>query len=182
MISAMGRLACFRMRSRLEPYADAALPAGSARRLEAHLSGCAACRAQVQEAQRLRGLLQASAADVPAPDWSVFWSGVSARIARERPAPVRDPWWLPLWRPVWGHPRLALSGAVAAGLALTLSLWPVDDDGGLSSAWAAPVVVQDVSAPDPDQSVMVYSSPDRALTVIWLFTPDGTPVAEVPPR
>jgi hypothetical protein len=27
-----------------------------------------------------------------------------------------------------------------------------------------------VSTPDPDQSVMVYSSPEQALTVIWLFS------------
>jgi hypothetical protein len=36
---------------------------------------------------------------------------------------------------------------------------------------AAPVVVQDVSSADPDRSVMVYSSPDDDVTVIWVFNP-----------
>ena len=31
------------------------------------------------------------------------------------------------------------------------------------------MVVQDVGTPDPDRSIMVYSTPDHTLTVIWLF-------------
>jgi hypothetical protein len=33
------------------------------------------------------------------------------------------------------------------------------------------VVVQDVSSADPNRSVMVYSSPDDDVTVIWIFNP-----------
>ena len=36
---------------------------------------------------------------------------------------------------------------------------------------AAPVMVQDVSTDDPNRSVMVYSSPDDDVTVIWVFNP-----------
>jgi len=163
---------CLWNRSRLERYADGALGTGGARRVESHAGRCPACLARVESFRRLRTLVHAAAPDAAEPDWSVFWPAVRARILREKPSPVRDSWWMPLWRPFWGHPRLALgSGALAAALVLTVSLWPAGDDQSL--AWAGPVVVQDVSTPDPDRSVMVYSSPDQALTVIWLFSPDG---------
>jgi len=117
----------------------------------------------------MRSLLRSVASDPAEPDWSAFWSGVQARIAREKPKPVKDAWWLPLWRPFWGHPRLALGGGVlAAALALVLAFGPSDD------GWAGSVVVQDVSTPDPNKSVMVYSNPEQAVTVIWLFNSDGS--------
>jgi len=56
---------------------------------------------------------------------------------------------------------------MAAVLAVTLSLWPGQQV--QVPAWAGPVVVQDVGTPDPERTVMVYSTPDQALTVIWLF-------------
>jgi hypothetical protein len=80
---------------------------------------------------------------------------------------------VPLWQPFWAHPRLAIGGALAAILALVVSFWP-GGDGQRPAAWAAPVVVQDVSTPDPDRSLMVYSTPDSALTVIWLFSSEPT--------
>lgn len=61
---------------------------------------------------------------------------------------------------------------MAAALALVVSVWPVGE-GKMPAAWAGPVTVQDVGTPDPDRSVMVYSTPDHALTVIWLFSPEA---------
>ena len=59
-------------------------------------------------------------------------------------------------------------------LAAILSLWPLPGrEGQMPVAWAGPVVVQDVGTTDPEQPVMVYSTPDQALTVIWLFPSDG---------
>ncbi|MGH7386313.1 MAG: hypothetical protein ACREKG_14140 [Candidatus Rokuibacteriota bacterium] len=89
------------------------------------------------------------------------------RIATETPRPVREAWWLPFWRPVWGHPRMVLGGVVVSMLAVTLVLWP-SAPVTTPSALAA-VVVQDVSTTDPDRSVMVYSNPDDDVTVIWVF-------------
>ena len=80
---------------------------------------------------------------------------------------------MPVWKPFWGHPRLALGGTLAGGLAVALALWPAGE-AQVPAAWAAPVVVQDVGTVDPDRSVMVYSSPEHDLTVIWVFTPDTT--------
>ena len=62
---------------------------------------------------------------------------------------------------------------MAAALVLAFSLWP-GGEGHMPVAWAEPVVVQDVGTTDPDRSVMVYSTPDHALTVIWLFNHQDT--------
>jgi hypothetical protein len=169
----MVSLTCLWSRPRLERHADGALGGRVARLISTHLGRCGDCRDRFDHEVRLKALVRASVHEPDEPDWSEFWPIVQARIARETPRPVRDPWWVPLWKPVWGHPRLALSGAVAAVLAVTLSLWP-GNEGQVPSAFAAPVVVQDVGTPDPDRSVMVYSTPDRALTVIWLFDADST--------
>jgi hypothetical protein len=65
-----------------------------------------------------------------------------------------------------------MGGVMVVILAVALSLWPSEQ-----SAWAVPVVVQDVSTADPERTVMVYSTPDQApdqgLTVIWLFSSDA---------
>ena len=150
---------------------DGALGHRNSRRVEAHLGYCPRCLARVETFRRFRALVQAASSDPGEPDWPGFWPVVHARILRERPKAMRDSWWMPLWSPFWGHPRVALGGVLAAGLILTVSLWPASDNQG-SLAWAGPVVVQAVSTPDPDRSVMVYSSPDQALTVIWLFSAD----------
>jgi hypothetical protein len=138
----------------------------STRFVESHLGSCGACMARAEGARRMRSLVSASSVSVGEPDWSGFWPGIQARILRDapRPAPVRDAWWLPLWRPFWGHPRLSLGGALAAGLLVALSLGsvPEPDEPGA-------VIVQDVSTPDPGKSVMVYSLAGQPGTVIWLL-------------
>ena len=165
----MSMLACLFIRPWLERYVDGALGARRARSAAAHVRGCSSCMQQVDRHRRVRSLIKSAALlEVADPDWGQLWPGIQSGIAREAPRAIRDSWWLPLWKPFWGHPRLALGSALAAGLVLTLSLWQVGDR-QTSIAWAGSVVVQDVSAPDPDQSVMVYSSPDQALTVIWLL-------------
>ena len=35
-----------------------------------------------------------------------------------RPRPVRESWWFPFWKPVWGHPRLAFGAVLLAVLLL----------------------------------------------------------------
>jgi anti-sigma factor RsiW len=163
--------ACLWIRSRLEPYADGALGPRLTRAIGAHLGHCPGCLARVEGHLQLRTFVKSAALDPQEPDWTGFWPGIQAGLRRGEPRPLRDPWWVPLWRPFWGHPRLALGGVMAAALAGVLSLWP-GGDSQIPAAWAGPVVVQDVGTPDPDRTVMVYSTPDHALTVIWLFPPD----------
>ncbi|MGH7403698.1 MAG: hypothetical protein ACREKQ_14800 [Candidatus Rokuibacteriota bacterium] len=122
--------------------------------------------------QRLRVLVRSAEPAGGGPDWSGFWAAVRMRIATETPRPAREAWWLPFWKPVWGHPRVALGGVVGgvvvSMLAAVLVLWP-SAQVTAPTAHAAAVVVQDVSTTDPDRSVMVYSNPDDDVTVIWVF-------------
>jgi hypothetical protein len=120
----------------------------------------------VEQLTRIRLLVRSAAPDVADPEWAGFWPAVRVRIASEAPRPVRESWWLPYWKPVWGHPRVALGSLMVSSLALGLMLWP-----GAPVTLAAPVTVQEVSSADPDRSVMVYSSPDDDVTVIWVFNP-----------
>jgi hypothetical protein len=135
-----------------------------------HASHCSGCRAEVERLGRLRMLVQSARVEVPDPEWSGFWPAVRVRIARETPVPMRDAWWMPYWKPVWGHPRMALSGVLVSTLAVALVMWP-SVHAPMSRAVAAAVEVQDVSSPDPERSVMVFSNPDDDVTVIWVFNP-----------
>lgn len=121
----------------------------------------------MHEVRRLRSLLGALPAE-PAPDWGRFWPAIARRIEDEAPRPFREAWWLPFWKPVWGHPRVATVSVAALALVLSFSFWP-GRQGDIPTVWASPVMVQDVATDDPDQSVMVYSTPGHDVTVIWLF-------------
>jgi len=160
----MWSLRCAWVRSRLERHADDALGTSAGRFVAAHLGRCAACRASSEEFFRLKTLVRQESPQAVEPDWSGFWAPVRARIMSEEPRPVRDSWWVPFWKPFWGHPRLAFGGAVLAVLVTAFTFWPTDD-----AAFASPVSVQDVSADDPERSVMVYSSRVHGVTVIWVF-------------
>ena len=164
----MVSLVCLFNRPWLERYADGALEIRRMRAVEAHLARCPSCLGRVEKLTYLRNLVHSAVPDPPEPDWAGFWPAVQARIAREPARPITDSWWRPLWKPFWGHPRFTLGGAMAAAALVAFSLWP-GGEGRMPAAWAQPVVVQDVGTTDPDRSVMVYSTPDHALTVIWLF-------------
>lgn len=164
----MPTLGCLWNRRRLERFVDGALGSRAGRMAAEHVAGCARCRSEVERLRRLRLLVRSAQAEPAEPDWSDFWPSVRMRIARETPQPVRESWWLPFWKPVWGHPRVALGSVAVSTLAAALVLWPSPQ---AIKAVAAPVQVQDVSTADPDRSVMVYSSPDDDVTVIWVFNP-----------
>ena len=164
----MMTLGCFWARPQLERLVDGALGPRMGRMAARHALRCAGCGNEVARLRRLHSLIQSARVEVADPDWSGFWPAVRVRIAGETPRPVRDAWWLPYWKPVWGHPRVALSGLVVSGLAALLMFWP-STPGPVSRVMAAQVQVQDVSTTNPDQSVMVFSNPDDDVTVIWVF-------------
>jgi anti-sigma factor RsiW len=160
----MWGLTCAWVRSRLDRHADGALGERAGRFVAAHLGRCDACRAAADDLVRLKALVREESSQVADPDWSGFWVTVKARIVSEAPRPVRESWWVPFWKPIWGHPRLAFGGMLMMVLVTAFTFWPVDD-----AAFASPVSVQDVSADDPQRSVMVYSSRTHGVTVIWVF-------------
>lgn len=163
----MPSLGCLWNRSRLERLVDGALGPRAGRAATSHAARCARCGGEVEQLTRLRQLVRSATPDLADPDWAGFWPSVRQRIAVEAPRPIRESWWLPFWKPVWGHPRVALGSLMVSGLAAALVLWPSPRVTG--PTFAAPVTVQEVSSADPDRSVMVYSSPDDDVTVIWVF-------------
>jgi len=165
----MWSMSCALVRSRLERHADGALGERGRRFVDVHLGRCDGCRAAREGLVRLKAAVRQESPRAAEPDWSGFWATVRARIMSEEPRPVRDSWWVPLWKPVWGHPRLAFGGVLLAVLVTMFTFWPADD-----AAFASPVKVQDVSAGDPERSVMVYSSRAHGVTVIWVFGSNET--------
>lgn len=137
-----------------------------------HLAGCASCRDREERLTTLRAQVRGAAVVSLAPDWARFWTGIQSRIVTEPARPVREPWWLPIWKPVWGRPRVALVTGLAMVTLLSVPFWPAEE-GEFLPAWAGSVMVQDVGTEDPDGSVMVYFDPDRGpergVTVIWVF-------------
>jgi len=165
----MPSLGCLWNRPRLERLVDGTLDPRGSRAASAHVARCRQCDGEVDRLHRLRRLVRSAQVQVADPDWSGFWPAVRMRIASEAPRPVREAWWLPFWKPVWGHPRVALGSLAVSSLAAAMVLWPSPQV--TVPRVVAPVVVQDVSTADPDRSVMVYSSPDDDVTVIWVFNP-----------
>lgn len=155
----MASLRCFWMKRRLAAYLDEALPGQRAQAVAGHLQGCPECRGEVSRLERLRGLLRSTLTVGADPDWTGFWEGVRRRIGSERPKP---------WREAWGwYPRLALGGAVAGLLLLAALLWPIGPTEG--PAPLAGVVVNTVETTHPNGNVVVFSSPEDDMTVIWVL-------------
>lgn len=160
----MWRICCAWVRSRLERHADGAVGGRAGRFVAGHLGRCTGCRTASDDLARFKILVREENPQVAEPDWSGFWATVRARIMSEEPRPVRESWWVPFWKPVWGHPRLAFGAVLLAVLVTAFTFWPAEE-----AAFASPVRVQEVSADDPERSVMVYSSRTHGVTVIWVF-------------
>jgi anti-sigma factor RsiW len=158
-------LTCYLVRRRLGAYLDGALTENDARGAERHLTGCARCQQELRELRRMK-VLVAEAVAVPDPDWTGFWPGVVRGIQDSREwAPVVVP--TGAARRMW--PQWAVGSAAVAGLALALVLW----QGGRGPVPAeASVVVNSAETENPGGTVMVYSSPERDIAVVWVFDTD----------
>jgi anti-sigma factor RsiW len=154
-------LRCLWLRRWLGAYLDGALPLGRTRAVAAHVADCAGCRGEISRQQRLREALRAALEAPGDPDWSGFWDGIRRRIAA-RPLPPRRL----AWR---GAPTMAVGSALAAGVALAILFWPV---GPVEPPAPGQGVTVNAVEASPDGSVMLFSSPDDDVTVIWVIGPD----------
>jgi hypothetical protein len=97
------------------------------------------------------------------PDWTGFWQGVVRGIEdrREaRPVPARRAWWQ------WARgPRWALGGVLAAALLTTIGVWQWTPGSRLDAG----VVVTSATTDDPRGTVMVYSTAEQDVAVVWVF-------------
>jgi len=142
---------CSVVRDKLAEYQLGGLEQDERAAVAAHLSGCAACRAELEALSRLDALLPAME-PLTAP--AELWAGIEARLQ-----PRRNPWWQ--WAAQWPRPALA----AAAMFMIAVGLWV-----GLRGP--APIVPTETLAPayQEQQIVAEWSSPladDAALGVMF---------------
>ena len=154
-------LTCYFTRRRLDAWLDGALDESAAGRVSAHAGGCPRCQSEVAELGRLRALLRDTLRPAE-PDWTGFWQGVVRGVEDARSTrPVRGV-------SAWQRPRWALS-AMAAALLLTVGVWqfmpgPAPVEAG--------VHVSSARTEDPRATVMVYSTPEQDVAVVWVVVLD----------
>ncbi|MBI2160237.1 MAG: zf-HC2 domain-containing protein [Candidatus Rokubacteria bacterium] len=156
-------LTCLRVRGRLGAYLDGALEGAQAEVAARHLGGCARCRREADGLRRTRALLQRSlspTASAPEPDWTGFWPGIVRGIeGARREAPVAT-------ARIWLRPRWVFGGALMAAFLVSMTLWQTTQ---APPAFDGPVIVRAANTDHPQASVMVYQTPDRDMTVVWVF-------------
>jgi anti-sigma factor RsiW len=155
-------LTCYFHRRRIDAWLDGALDERAARRTDAHVAHCPRCATEAQAIRALTTELR-SMTSAPEPDWTGFWPGVvrgiqDARQPERKPARARA--WL---RPRWAYG----GGALAAALLITLGVWEFMPRSGVGTE--PPLIVRSADSDYPDATVMVYSTPDQDLTVVWVF-------------
>jgi anti-sigma factor RsiW len=153
-------LTCYLTRRRISAYVDGALEAAGAGAVDRHVARCARCSAEVDGLRKLQSRLRAVARPAD-PDWAGFWPGVVRGIedAKHRRVVVPE-------RSRWPRARWAYGGAVAAALLVTVTLWQFVPGPATPEA---SVIVRSAETAQPGSNVMVYSTPDKDLTVIWVF-------------
>jgi anti-sigma factor RsiW len=152
---------CYRTRRRIGAYLDGALEAGVSRTIEEHLASCSRCAAEASSLTRLRVLVRAIPQPTE-PDWTGFWPGVVRRVEDAKRAPVRR-------RTGSSRMRWAFGGALAAAFVASVTLWQLAPWEPSGQATDDPIVVRSADTADPGATVMVYSTPERDLTVVWVF-------------
>jgi hypothetical protein len=103
---------------RLSAHHDGALAPAVSAGIEAHLVGCADCRARLEDLRRLDADLTSALAHEPAPGWDeAFASRVAQRVAAES-APRRVHAWWPRSPRAW-----VMVGAATAAVFVVAGLW-----------------------------------------------------------
>lgn len=155
-------LTCYRTRRRIGAYLDGALDEQASRAAAAHVAACATCGREADSLRRLRTMLRVSL-DAPEPDWSGFWASIARGIDEARaprPVPAARRWF---WG--WSPPRLAF-GALAAAVLIALGVWQFGPGPSQSEAG---VMVSSAATEDPRATLIVYSTPERDVAVVWVF-------------
>ena len=157
-------LSCYLARKRIGAYLDGALEGARAELAARHLAVCTSCQREADGLRRMRALLQqalSQAGRAPEPDWTAFWPGIVRGIEEaKRRAPVQA------GARLWLRPRWALGGALVAAFLVSMM---VLEPGPVPPVLEAPVVVNSANSDYPGASLMVYHTPERDMTVVWVF-------------
>lgn len=156
-------LTCYRTRRRLGAYLDGALDQETANSTAAHLASCEVCQQEAGELRRLHGMLVRNLTPAAPTDWTGFFQGVVRGIEDQRLArPPARRGWLPA---IMGH-RWVFGGGLVAALLLSLGIWQYSI--GVRPSEAG-VLVTSAHTDDPRGTVMVYSTPEQDVAVVWVF-------------
>ena len=165
---------CAKVLARLGAYVDGELQEARRQTLEAHLGSCQRCSDELARLRTLRDHLHRSlAVSLPGQDARQFWAKVERKIL-EAKAPR---WWTldGVRELFWAYPKLRwASGAVlgAAILVFTADLLlrpPIPPPTPLGQADARQKTVVESVEGGPNSSVVLFSTPDRQLKIIWVL-------------
>jgi anti-sigma factor RsiW len=101
-------MTCHECHLDLGDYVDRNVTADTAAAVEAHLAGCASCRALLADFRTLQGVASSLERRNPPPH---VWTNVAAALVEEQ---ARHPWWNPFAGPFIGWRPLLASGIILA--------------------------------------------------------------------
>ena len=165
---------CPTVLARLGAYVDGELLQARRQRVEAHVGSCQSCSAELDRLQRLRDQLHRNlTVSLSANDADRFWDNVERKI-REAKAPR---WWTldRVKELFWFYPKL--KWASAAVLGTTVLLFTADlvlrpaipPPTLLGPTDAGPKTVVESVEGGPNSSVILFSTPDQQLKIIWVM-------------
>ena len=165
---------CPTVLARLGAYVDGELGQARRQQVESHLGSCQSCSAELDRLRRLRDQLhQSMAVSLSGQDAGRFWEHVERKI-REAKAPR---WWtLDRVRELfWFYPKL--KWASAAVLGTTVLLFTADlvlrpsipPPTSLGPTDRGPKTVVESVEGGPNSSVVLFSTPDQQLKIIWVL-------------
>lgn len=168
------RADCATVLAGLGAYVDGELQEARRQPLEAHLGSCQRCSDELGRLRTLRDHLRHSlAVSLPGQDARQFWDNVERKIL-EGKAPR---WWTldRVRELLWSYPKLKWAPAVVLGTTILLFtadllLRPsVPPQAPLGPSSARPHTVVESVEGGPNSSVVLFSSPDQQLKIIWVL-------------
>jgi anti-sigma factor RsiW len=165
---------CSTVVARLGAYIDGELAESRRQSLEAHIGSCQSCSAELDQLRTLRDhLRQSLTVSLAGQDVQRFWDNVERKIQE---AKARR--WLSLDRVrelFWFYPKL--KWASAAVLGTTVLLFTADlllrpaipPPTPLGPTDARPKTVVESVEGGPNSSVVLFSTPDQQLKIIWVL-------------
>lgn len=171
---AFHRSECAAIHAALGAYVDGELREVKRRRLEAHLTSCQRCSSELARLQAVRrGIRRSLVVSLPGEDARQFWDGVERKIEAATPRP----WWTldRMHEMFWFYP--GLKWASAAVLGTTVLLFAADmlrrpsfpPPTPLVQTEMTPTTVVESVEGGPNSSVVLFSTPDQQLKIIWVL-------------
>jgi anti-sigma factor RsiW len=168
------RSECSTVVAHLDAYVDGQLHDSRQKKLEAHVRDCPHCATELQRLLALREQIHRNLeVSLPGEDAARFWDNVERKI-QEAKAPE---WWRVdrLRELFWFYPKLWWASAAVLGTTVLLFtaelvLRPsIPPPTSLAPMDAPPRTVVESVEGGPNSSVVLFSTPDQQLKIIWVL-------------